>query len=877
MKTKALLSACALTACLAACTNEDFLTEQSNANAAIEANSVVGADLVSHGMNIVWEDGGVDTRATNGSWKKNDRLGLAWYRFDGENITETQRESVWNSGRNWKDDNNIYANHMFSAVEDGANTQFTTTTDVYQGAYFAYWPYAKQQGNSSTGIVPKTIKVNDMPQTGDYEYERWNQALMISAQDFIGYSEGTDKNGTLQMSFSPVPMVNMLVMNATPDENITGDDVLKGLTITEMEVAAGRSNKIFVTEAILVPHNLPKKLATETLDETREEVYEAADAATKEGATNSILDKKKIESTLTTKVLNPEYTLAQADELRAFALPIIKKATYNSSTQNPTAKVTVGRLHEVDGESQLWYELGEFAIAAEDEFIQHVKEALTADETSTYSWLKVMRNETNKNTWQVRRTHMVANLGVDNFTPLTNNITCKEQWNDLVDIYNSLVNIKGLENVKEPTFNLTSEVVFDGEIRVPTCGVELSTSGKGQMTITGETVWPESLTADGAAKVYVDENGVMNYNPTKDAKIDAVIINDGLINVGGWGALSTKDANALTNNNRIVIEYGAYIYPNKGAEGIIAYRMEASNEIARLNKLLDGGPATKGSANINTVIIPAGIELNLNAKVETSGDTGDRYEEDIQGSSDDLSDKIKSARIELEGGTLLTTARDNANFNTVGSVVVRAGATNLMQDVLTENISIEEGDLTIDSELLPLVGKKELSGVKSIKNAAGCNLNVKTKVKVDNLTNYGKIDVDANYKVTYSTLKQYNPQTGERGSFTGEVVPETVYTPNQEELAAAKAGVTEVWETGWNGDAALNTVEGYGDCENLEKLAEKINGQANTNSPRVERLINCLNDYFTVLNGKVSTLTKATITPEDLEKYENSAEYRFLR
>lgn len=63
-----------------------------------------------------------------------------------------------------------------------------------------------------------------------------------------------------------------------------------------------------------------------------------------------------------------------------------------------------------------------------------------------------------------------------------------------------------------------------------------------------------------------------------------------------------------------------------------AYRMIADNEIARLNKLLNGGPATKGSANINTVIIPAGIELNLNAKVETDGDTGDRYEEDIQGS-----------------------------------------------------------------------------------------------------------------------------------------------------------------------------------------------------------------------------------------------------
>ena len=698
---------------------------------------------------------------------------------------------------------------MFSAVEDGANTQ---------GAYFAYWPYAKQQGNSSTGIVPKTIKVNDMPQIGDYDYERWNQALMISAQNFIGYNEGTDKNGILQMSFSPVPMVNMLVMNATPDENITGDDVLKGLTITEMEVDAGRNNKIFATEAILVPRNLPKKLATETLDETREKVYEAADAATKNSTTNSILEVNKRENTLTTKVLNPEYTLAQANELRAFALPIIKQATY-SSTQNPTAKVTVGRLHEVDGESQLWYELGEFAIDAEDEFIQHVKEALTAEETSTYSWLKVMRNETNENAWQVRRNSMVANLGVDNFKPLTNDITCKEQWNDLVDIYNSLVNIRGLENVEKPTFNLTSEVVFDGEIRVPTCGVELSTSGGGQMTITGETVWPESLTADGDAKVYVDENGVMNY---------------------------------------------------------IAYRMIADNEIARLNKLLNGGPATKGSANINTVIIPAGIELNLNAKVETDGNTGDRYEEDIQGSSSGLSDKIENTRIELEGGALLTDARDNSNFNTVGSVVVTAGTTNLMKDVLTENISIEEGDLTIDSEPLPLVGKKELSGVESIENAAGCNLNVKTDVEVDNLTNYGKIDVDADYKVTYSTLEQYNPQTGERGSFTGEVVPETVYTPDQEVLDAAKAAVTEVWETGWNGNAALNTEDGYGNSGSLEELAKKINGQADTNSPRVERLIECLNNYFTELNGKESTLEKATITAEVLLKYENSANYRFL-
>lgn len=155
-------------------------------------------------------------------------------------------------------------------------------------------------------------------------------------------------------------------------------------------------------------------------------------------------------------------------------------------------------------------------------------------------------------------------------------------------------------------------------------------------------------------------------------------------------------------------------------------------------------------------------------------------------------------------------------------------------------------------------------------------MNVKTNVEVDNLTNYGKIDVDADYKVTYSTLEQYNPQTGERGSFTGEVVPETVYTPDQEVLDAAKAAVKEVWETGWNGNKALNTEKGYGDSGSLEELAEKINGQADTDSPRVERLIECLNNYFTELNGEESTLEKATITAEDLKKYENSANYRFL-
>lgn len=51
MKKVYLLSSCVLAACLTACNNEDFLTEQS-INANVNADeAVVGADLVSKGMN----------------------------------------------------------------------------------------------------------------------------------------------------------------------------------------------------------------------------------------------------------------------------------------------------------------------------------------------------------------------------------------------------------------------------------------------------------------------------------------------------------------------------------------------------------------------------------------------------------------------------------------------------------------------------------------------------------------------------------------------------------------------------------------------------------------------------------------------------------
>lgn len=93
MKTKVLLSTCALAAFFAACTNEKFV-EQTNGNAPIESAGAVGADLASRGMNIILDDTNVGTRATNGKWESGDKFGLAWYKFEGTKVDDPQTETT---------------------------------------------------------------------------------------------------------------------------------------------------------------------------------------------------------------------------------------------------------------------------------------------------------------------------------------------------------------------------------------------------------------------------------------------------------------------------------------------------------------------------------------------------------------------------------------------------------------------------------------------------------------------------------------------------------------------------------------------------------------------------------------------------------------
>lgn len=877
MKTKVLLSTCALAAFFAACTNEE-LVEQTNGNAPVENSGAVGADLASRGMNIILDDTNVGTRATNGKWESGDKFGLAWYKFEGSDITVPQTEKKWKQGATtgkWSSDYEVYANHLFTTSDNGAT--FTTTTDVYQGAYYVYFPFERLGG-----AVVKEVAVNDAPQTGDFEYERFNHALHISALDFIKAEEGVDpETQQLTKSFSPVPVVNVLAMNATPEEKIVGNETLGGLTITEMDIKANgksASNEVFASEATIQPKYIPQ--VKSTVADTREAVLEAVDGGVGT-STSAIFKVSSYKSTLTTKVENPNYTLAKAHEVRAFALPIKNAVDYtgvSSSSAYPTATVTVGRLYK-DGEkeNQLWYELGEFAInnTNSPEFTTTLKHALSAADTDAKSWQNIVRDDNNE--WKSMRNEMTANLLVENFKPLTTNIKYIEQWNDLVDIYDALVELGAYDVKKQgvPIFKLTADVPFENEIRVPVTGIKLETGSK-KMIIAGEAPiqWPANIVTENKANIEVAEGATLNVGSmdAADLQADKVVINASIDNNGtihaGVNASIGVDSEGLVNNalnynkegevtNRVIVEYGAYVYPasTTGADGIIAYTVTSNDkkEIGKINLLLNNEDANDHLASVNTLVIE-GPTLDLNAPA--SYDNGNPY---IDGDgAKTLSDKIKDVAIELNGGNIEKVLEGtNASVKSITAV----GGDNTTTDVNTSVITVKEGTLTIESVEVEKVGKTTLKDVEAIINYGTIYAN--TNVEVEDIYNEGLISVGEDYTVTYSgNFKQENG-----GHYENDVRPATVYTPDAEALSKATTEVMGSWQ---------KVYDNLGDIpKTYEDVASLINSYDGKSSPNTDAFIEDLNAWLEIYYGNDDhNVTKATLTADVLILFENQSSER---
>lgn len=891
MKKKVLISTCVLAACLGACNNDEFLVEQPAMGNTDAANGtvVVGADLASKGLNVIVGEEGVDTRAGAGTWDSMDRIGLAWYNFSTAGINGIQSESDWGSANwtNWLDgtagktrDNKIYANHILEGQTDGS---FTTTADIYQGAYFLYFPFAKQP--TEQGTVAKTIKVNAEAQTGDFNTEKWNKGLRLSAQDFIAAGEGVEDTEdvntyTMTKQFAMSPVVNVLRVGVAPDAKITdaedGTDgaFLKGLNVTKLDIDVNKTGVApFVTEAELAPSYIPRVERDATNAILWSDTYESLKEKAESQEILATGTTKKTSGVLTTTVENAAYTLAENREVRAFAFPIIDAITY-AANEAPNATVTIGK---VDENGKELYPLGEFAINAgnNDKFITKLAGNLTTE----LKKLQVRVNaETNATVWDnvsyINDNAAQLVLTKDDFTPLTSDIKSEDQWNDLVKLYDALVDLEVIdpEDYETPVFTLTEDVTFEGEtIATPKeIDIELQTaSGKRMRLDNTEGInWPANLKTNNNAQIVVVSGTKLNVGlDGKEVVINATISNqeNSVINAGPLASIGAQNGGKVSNRGRVIIKYGAYVYPNSNV-GVIAYVKETNEavEIRNINKLvqLTDDDTQAEYANVNTLIIPEGIELDLNAKIDATLGDDDRYEGVVGGSDEVELEDLDGVNIELEGGTLISKSTEKK----VNNVTAVSGTSTITDvDVVGDITTKADAILNVESDNTPA---KYTFDLVNINNYGTLNANTWMNVQVVNNEVTGTINVASGYSIVYNVHGEAGYK--QDGTAHGSIVEKGVtpgYTPDATELATAETTVMSTWNT-------FFTV--YGGTPSNQKtygaVATYINNLANSDSPNTDAFISALNEWLEVYYGNSEhNVTKGTITADDLLFFESNS------
>lgn len=632
---------------------------------------VVGSTLVSKGMSI--ELDGVESRRVQSGWEETDLLGMAWYSVHTP-IHEDQTIAEWQSvmGNNSWTEHRIFANHKF--------VDFKTESNVYQGAHFVYFPYerAVKVGQKIVNANGLDFTVSAAEDMSDELYDMYNKAFYLSAQDFVSGDDVNDA-GELNKQFRLAPMVNVMTVQAKPNFPATAT-ALKNLKITSVNIAAQGQNTFANTLAIR-PNLIPAVVRTTegSIDGT------ATDAALYAYAKGA---EKVYTSSISRNVdSKANYDLSAARNINVFTFPT--STAYTVNEKQPIIYVNVVSPNGL---------VGSFAAA---QYSMHTEtNKLTVDKL--HKFLGTGAAASLQNILQGANGWTSIGLPIDLVTNNINmvyDINNKAQWDDAVAL--------AKEIGKAATFNLVGDVEFTTDVNLPEA-INLTVNGTGKMIINGNIDWPN---ANGlnvmAANIEVKHGMTLTINGTETDRnqLNANIVNKGTIDLNEYGNIQN-----VANNGRIVVEYGSYVEAVSGQEGIIAYEYITDTPSYMVKNLINSSTMPLGNVYVNTIIVNAGNELNLNHE-----DIGSSVYDPYTGTTVVVPavrmPDLDNVNIEMNGGFIYASRE---TVKSVGNVTALTSETNKLCDV---NV---KGNLTVkNGAKLEVNATPNVAGYKVAANVSG--------------------------------------------------------------------------------------------------------------------------------------------------------------
>ena len=689
---KNLYGALALSLLAVGCSQEE-LAPKANQIETSEQNleSVVGHDLVGP-ISISIADGA--TRATGGSWDKNDKLGLAWFNIEASGITALQDPATFSNLVPANVSNEIYGNHLFSVAESGA---FETQTNVYQGAHFVYWPFAR-----ATKVEQKTVNLNAVAYEGAVEKDLDNVAFRMSPVDFIS---AADVNADMKLAkrFQLEPVAAAIGLKATPDVLFKGNETLKNLKVASYQVASA-AGVTFEPTFSIVTKDIPK--AAYLPAPNADKLDAAANKAAMESYAQNI--SGTVVATLSRNVKDGAITLADDMVLPLYTLPVTAPGAA-ATADNFTVTINVKTASGLDGH---------FTIKNPNN--------VTTGATKNQAAVNKLTDAVNTNgalTKITRKAGVYTYLGLDvdlakaNFT-LDANISNKNEWDDAVAIYNALGG--------DATFTVDGNVEFTTDIPVLEAGKITVNTTTGKLIVKGKVDLPaaDKLNAAGAT-VEVANTGELTLADNL-VLASGNITNNGVINLGYKSQVGVRNTGLIANNGRINVVYGSYAYVATPTTGTVAYVVPADYETYKINNLISTSNID-GLANVNTLVVKAGVTLNLNG---TNGGVDDPYNSTGAAGLHALND----INIEMAGGSLIKGS--GSTNTTVNDVKVVEGTTSVIDEIVIA------GDLTAAVGTTAQVTKSTLQ--TNLDNAGTLTL-VDTQFinSTSALTNSGTLNVNA--------------------------------------------------------------------------------------------------------------------------------------